>query len=112
MAKTFMFILAIFVAGCVHHPSPELENRRKAELAETYPITGISFTEFESLLRDITEHIPPNAAILSIGISKHNNVALVITGTFVGPEGGSGADYVFEKIEGRWKFLKKTFWIS
>jgi len=113
MKKILMIILATFIMGCAHHPSPELlDNKKKAELAETYPITGISFAEFESLIRDIKEYIPPNAAILAIGIAKHNNVAYVMTGTIEGPLGGGGADYYFEKKEGNWKFLKRSIWIS
>jgi hypothetical protein len=105
-------MLAALVASCAHRPSPGPDSLKKAEWAETYPITGIPFTEFESLVRDIRDQIPLNAAILSIGISKHNNVAYVMTGTFENPFSGSGADYIFEKQEGKWRFVRRKIWIS
>jgi hypothetical protein len=93
MKKILMIILVALVANCAHPPSAKIDDTRKAELAEKYPITGISFTEFEYLIRDIKEHIPPDSAVLSIGISKHDNVAYVMTGR-IESFGGSGAEYI------------------
>ncbi len=112
MKKIFTIILVAFVANCGHHPSAKIDDTTKAKLAEKYPITGVSFTEFECLIRDIKEHIPPDAAILSIGISKHNDAAYVTTGRIEGPFGGSGADYIFERKDGNWRFVKRTIWIE
>jgi PBP1b-binding outer membrane lipoprotein LpoB len=110
--KTFVLIMAILVAGCAHHPSSERANRAKAEANEIYPIVGISFIEIESLLRDIKEHIPPNAAILSISVAKRSNVVQVVTGIIEGSRSGSGVTFVFEKTAGRWKLVTKSAWIS
>ncbi len=110
--KTLILIITILVAGCAHQMPKESPNRTKAELHERYPIVGISFTEFESLLNDIKEQIPSNTAILSIGLSNHSNVAHVITGRIDGPLSGGGLTLVFEKIENKWKLVQQSVWIS
>lgn len=112
MTKTFVLIMAILVAGCAHQTSSERANRMKAESNEIYPIAGIPFIEFESLLRDIKEQIPPNAAILSISVAKRSSVVQVITGIIGGSRSGSGVTFVFEKTEGRWKLVTKSVWVS
>ncbi len=113
MTKTCVLIMAILlVAGCAHHPPSERANRPKVESNETYPIVGISFVEIDSLLRDIKEHIPPNAAILSISVAKRSSVVQVVTGIIEGSRSGSGVTFVFEKTGGRWKLVTKSAWIS
>ena len=111
--KVFVIVLVVSVAGCAHHRSVGQKSMTKAEgVDETYPITGIQLGEFESLLKDVKEQIPADAAILSIAFVKHDSVVNVVTGTISGPLGGRGVTFVFEKKENRWKLVTKSVWIS
>ncbi len=113
MPKTLaLIIIVMMVVSCAHQSSSQRAEQIKAELNQTYPIDGIPFYEFDSLLAEIKKHVPPDVAILSISVTKHDNTVHVTTGAIQNPLAGSGTIFILEKKEGNWTFVKKSLWIS
>lgn len=98
-----LFSSTSFAESC----GEELKGRTIKKL---YPITGTTLKKLEFFFKIAEEHIK-GKSIMNILIYNDRCIS-INTGTVRGPLNGSGINYNFEKINGKWVLESESQWVS
>ena len=111
------FSLALIAVGAKSHAQQSTTTKEFTDEKQwfgpkvTFPITGMTVTEFCDSLSKIGQLLDPEMRILDVK-SLGGERLQVTTGKRDGPLTGNGFDIFFEKKNGKWVETKRSRWRS